>query len=141
MMLSTSTPLRMLPLWRRWCCVTRAWVLGLLTLAVLGASASPLLNPQALQLVCSAGGSVRWVATAEASLSAADSGNQDQDQGPAAGHALECALCLGTGLLPHLAGLSDLPPGPAARAEQGATNERAPDPPSQFPARGPPARA
>lgn len=56
-----------------------AWFV--LTLGV--AVASPLVHPKAMEIVCSAGGSVKLVAV---------DGSGESDQG--AGHTLDCSLCL-----------------------------------------------
>lgn len=66
------------------------WMLACFVLAVGVAVAAPVVNPQALSLVCSAGGSVKLVAA-----DAADSG------APAAmAHTLDCVMCLPVGVPP-----------------------------------------
>lgn len=69
--------------------VTRG-VLLWFVLAMTAALASPLLQPQAVQLVCSAAGAVKLV--------------NDQDAGPRV-HTLDCVLCTGLGTALPLEGL------------------------------------
>ena len=66
------------------------WMLACFALAVGVAVAAPVVNPQALSLVCSAGGSVKLVAA------------DDVDSGaPAAmAHTLDCVMCLPAGAPP-----------------------------------------
>lgn len=66
------------------------WMLACFALAVGVAVAAPLVNPQALSLVCSAGGTVKLVAA------------DDVDSGSAAAmaHTLDCVMCLPAGAPP-----------------------------------------
>jgi hypothetical protein len=126
--------------WRRVCAASKAWLLGVLALAVLGASANPLVNPQDLQWVCSADGTLRWVAPAD---TASDDTLASVDANPAQGmgHGLECVLCLGSAPPLEPAHWSAPLPESGGLAKDGVTNERAEPAPSQFPARGPPLQA
>lgn len=135
-----AKPLSRSQAWRRVCAASKAWLLGVFALAVLGASANPLVNPQALQWVCSADGTLRWVAPAD---TASDDTLASVEASPAQGmgHGLECALCLGSAPPLQLADWSVPRPQSTGHAKHGVSNERAEAAPSQFPARGPPLQA
>ena len=106
-----------------------AWFVASLGVAV----AAPLVHPQRMEQVCSAGGEARWVI---ASVGATD------DAAPPLHHGLECPLCLPSALPPVCAsaGLrtqSPLPSMPAPRycAPQAEATG------SPFPPRAPPLTA
>ena len=93
------------------------------------AAASPLVQPRAMQLVCSAGGAVKLLV---------DSGDGLVEAGS---HTLDCALCLMGGAPPPAAASARLP---LARAHQPQATPRAAAPHvadarAPLPARGPPA--
>ncbi len=69
------------------------WMLACFALAIGVAVAAPVVNPQALSLVCSAGGSVKLVAA------------DDVDGGAPAtmAHTLDCVMCLPAGAPPATA--------------------------------------
>lgn len=104
-------------------------LLACFALALVAAAISPLLQPRALQVVCSADGQWRLLA-----------GTDEGQPAPGGTHALDCALCLPAGApaarLPALAP----PPAPASRPRvlrahaHRVRQTRAPLPP-----RGPPA--
>ena len=101
-------------------------VLAWFALSLGVAIASPLVKPQALQLVCSAAGTVKLVPG-------------DADAGPsAAGHLLDCPLCAPGGAPgPHAAAVPRfLPPQPAPAAWSAWPPALAASAP--LPARGPP---
>ncbi|WP_431777852.1 DUF2946 family protein [Ottowia caeni] len=96
---------------------------------VLGvAAASPLVNPQAVQMVCSANGSIKLVA---------DTGEELTDTSRA--HTLDCALCLLANTPPHASAALPVPPMGVAQV----LAPRTPEPVLELlgaplPARGPP---
>lgn len=108
------------------------WMVVSFVLSMGVAVAAPVLHPQALTLVCTTAGSVKFVA---------ESGDS-ADSLPAAmqAHALDCVLCLPAGAPPSTPAAQPVPM--AARTVQPAA------PPAQLitrlvntaPARGPPAR-
>jgi hypothetical protein len=98
--------------WMHWLrsVALRRWVLACFMLAVGAATASPLVHPQNMQLLCTANGVVKLVAVAGASSVVSDGtsgGTSDQSLGSVAdAHKLDCALCLPgmatPAALPHL---------------------------------------
>lgn len=94
------------------------------------AAASPLVQPRAMQLVCSAGGAVKLLV---------DSGDGWVESGPA--HPLDCALCLLADAPPsHTAGATPAPvAAPSAPHAPRATAPRVALAGAPLPARGPPA--
>jgi hypothetical protein len=111
-------------------------VLAWFVLSVGLAVTAPLVQPQSLSLVCSAGGSVKLVASAAL-------GEQGSPGAPvAAHHTLDCVLCLALAAPPsaavHLAATAPLPAGlPLGQPGTHIIGRTAAPPP----ARGPPARA
>lgn len=67
----------------RFLACARGWVLGWMVLSVLVATLSPLVKPQAMNLVCSTAGLIQLVVTG-------DDGNTQ----PMGSHGMDCALCL-----------------------------------------------
>lgn len=119
-----------LPSWRKAHHLAR-FVLLWFALYLGVAIAAPLVQGQGLQLVCTATGSIKLVATGATDDAGAG--------GSAAGHSLECPLCAGPGAPPAAAGFGlamlarppfALPAQPATRV---ALHTAAPPP-----ARGPP---
>lgn len=109
------------------------WMLVWFALSIGVAVAAPVVNPQALTLICTTAGSVKFV-----SSDAADDG-----AGSPAGmqaHALDCVMCLPAGSPPAA------PAAPVLHAAAHAV--QAPEPPALYPsryadaasARGPPSR-
>lgn len=100
-----------------------------LTLGV--AVASPIVHPQALELVCSASGSMKLVAVG--------------DEAPgvqASSHSLDCSLCLPAALPAQAAIARSLPPAPAANAQHPfASAHIAALAGAPLPPRGPPLRS
>ena len=78
-----------------------AWFILALGVAV----ASPIVHPKTMELVCSAGGSMKMVVTSDDS--------QRSATGP---HTLDCALCLVTSVPMPQAGTTCAPPHPLAHA-------------------------
>ena len=107
------------------------WMVVSFVLSMGVAVAAPVLNPQALTLVCTTAGSVKFVAESGDSAGSLPAAMQS--------HALDCVLCLPAGAPPST--LAVPPVLMAARTAQPAA------PPAQFitrlvnaaPARGPPA--
>jgi hypothetical protein len=109
------------------------WMLVWFALSIGVAVASPVVQPQAMTLICSTSGSVKFVAA-----SAADASDQDAAK-LAQPHGMECVFCLPAGALPVDASAT-VPPGPQLatqpEAALAALHVRPRDPAS---ARGPPA--
>jgi hypothetical protein len=80
------------------------WVLACMVLALGVSVASPLVNPQSMELVCSAAGSVKLIQKT-------DDGGQ-----PLTGHALDCPLCTPMAPPPHMVVLAVAQPQPLAHA-------------------------
>ena len=109
------------------------WMLVWFALSIGVAVAAPVVNPQALTLICTTAGNVKFVA---------ESVGDNADSAPSGmqAHALDCVLCLPAGAPPSTPAAQPVPM--AARTVQPAA------PPAQFitrlvntaPARGPPAR-
>jgi len=103
-------------------------VLAWLVLAIGVAVASPLVKPGVMELVCSGAGAMK--------LLVADS---DTGGTPAAGHTLDCPLCVGLGAPPPVARIPDEPMLPLAKAVQSIPSARiAALLAGPLPARGPP---
>lgn len=116
--------LRTLRLLRR---LVLAWFMG----SLLVAGASPLLNPQSFELICSAAGTVKLVAQGDDGAAA--------ELGAAAMH---CPLCMVSGPPPAAVPVVLPTPLPLGRALQSIPAARiAAATASPLPARGPPARA
>jgi hypothetical protein len=86
----------------------KRWVIACFMLAVGAATASPLVQPQNMQLLCAANGVVKLIAVSDAS-----DDTSDESMGRLAGaHTLDCALCLPAMLtppaLPHLPTSNDV---------------------------------
>jgi hypothetical protein len=91
------------------------------------ATASPIVNPNPTQLVCSASGTMKVVSTG------------DDLDGTATGHALECPLCTGIGAPPPLALVAfDIAQPLAYTAQSIASARIASATAAPLPARGPP---
>jgi hypothetical protein len=109
------------------------WMLVWLALSIGVAVAAPVVNPQALTLICTTAGNVKFVADpASDNADSAPSGMQT--------HALDCVMCLPAGAPPVA---SWVPPvGPVARSAQpAAALARVPARFAQAAsARGPPAQ-
>lgn len=105
--------------------VLARWVLVWFALSLGAAMASPLVKPQAMQLVCSAAGTAK--------LLPADGG---EDSG--AGHLLDCPLCAASGVPPSTAMQPQhvAPEPPLAFAAATPVERRGARAP--LPARGPP---
>ena len=105
----------------------RRWVLTCFMLAICAATASPLLKPQSMELLCGTGGAMKLL------IKSADGDAVDST------HTLQCALCLQVSAPPPVIHLADF------RSELAYANESIPaavlaaltQPP--LPARGPPA--
>ena len=78
-----------------------AWFILALGVAV----ASPIVHPKTMELVCSAGGSMKMVVT-----------NDDSQRAATGPHTLDCALCLATSAPLPQAGAPFEPPHPLAPA-------------------------
>lgn len=108
--------------------VLARWVLAWFALSLGVAAASPLVRPQAIDLVCSAAGTVKLVVKG-------DLPNQ-----PSGSHLLDCPLCLLLGAPPPAPAVVALPP-----ARDGAVRPQPDSVPfvaraaAPLPARGPPA--
>jgi hypothetical protein len=100
------------------------FVLVWFALSVGVAVASPLVKPQAMELICSSAGVMKVLFTT-------DDGGQDTVQ-----PALDCPLCAATSAPPPLARLAAEPPQSLAYVSPGI----AADPLAAFPAAPPPAR-
>jgi hypothetical protein len=109
------------------------WMLVWLALSIGVAVAAPVVNPQALTLICTTAGNVKFVA---------ESNGEAADGLPTAiqGHALDCVMCLPAGGLPVTSEAQQA--GPAARSPQpAALPERVPARlANATSARGPPAQ-
>ena len=105
----------------------RRWVLACFMLAIGAATASPLLKPQSMELLCGTGGAMKLLIK---------SSNGDAVEST---HTLQCALCLQASAPPPILAL------PTFRSDLAYANESLPaavlaaltQPP--LPARGPPA--
>lgn len=108
------------------------WVLACFVLSLGVAIASPIVKPQATELVCSAAGAVKVIVQT-------DDGPQELAAGASASH-LDCPLCLLTGAPPPLPqALSFATPLPLGRAVQSIPAARlAAVTAAPLPARGPP---
>ncbi|MBT3068533.1 DUF2946 family protein [Rhodoferax sp. U11-2br] len=108
------------------------WMLVWFALSIGVAVAAPVVNPQALMLICSAAGSVKFVAQSTGD-------NPDGAPSGMQGHTLDCVMCLPVGAPPLVSWVPAT--GPAVRSPQTAS------PPEHVPtrfanaasARGPPA--
>lgn len=127
--------MHLLPFLRNARHVTR-FVLVWFALSLGVAIASPLVKPQGMQLICSAAGTLKIVAT---------TGDAATPDGPAttlAGHTLDCPLCANVGAPPPLAPAAFSATTPQAYAlpvpqtVHPVAHDGAP-----LPARGPPAQA
>jgi hypothetical protein len=108
------------------------WMLVCFALSIGVAVAAPLVHPQALTLVCTTAGAVKFVAG---------------DEGPDAGaspermaHTLDCVLCLPAGAPPFATVAAWAPASPAA-LPPGTFRSATPQDTEPASARGPPARA
>lgn len=111
-------------------CLLRRLVLAWFMASLLAAGASPLVNPQAIELVCSATGTVKLIVQG--------------DDGPAemGMAAMDCPLCMVSGPPPAAAQVALPSPLPLGRALQSIPAARiAAATASPLPARGPPALA
>ncbi len=105
-----------------------AWFVLTLGIAV----ASPIVNPQAMEMVCSAGGSMKMIVID-------DNGPQDMAD---AHSALDCPLCLGIAAPPPLAAQHVTTPQPLGLALQPIVSARiAAFGGASLPPRGPPTHA
>ena len=104
-------------------------VLAWFVLALGVAVASPLVKPQAMELVCSSAGNVKLVQTG-------DDGSQPS------GHVLDCPLCLlASAPPPAVAGVPQATPVRATTLAAGTTAPRVSRTAAPLPPRGPPSRA
>jgi hypothetical protein len=106
--------------------ITR-FVLVWFALSIGVAMASPMVNPKALDVVCSSGGGMKWVVVGD---------DADTASTP---HTLDCPLCASVAAPPLVTSPSFAPASPLAHAVQPVTAARlaaATAPP--LPSRGPP---
>lgn len=82
-------------------------VLAWFLLAVGVAIASPIVQPQAMEMVCTAGGGVKLVAL-----------DSDATDATAAHHTLDCPMCQAATVPPAMQRASSVPPQPLAHALQ-----------------------
>ncbi len=103
------------------------WVMLWFALSLVAAMASPIVHPQAMELVCSTGGVMKLVVKS-------DDGAQ-----PMAGHTMDCAMCLTVAPPPPMAARVAEPPQPLAHVMQPiAAAHIASLTAAPLPARGPP---
>ncbi len=96
------------------------------------AAASPLVNPQSMEMVCSGSGVMKMVIQ--------DQSQSDEGLGVASGHTLDCSLCGAVGAPPPVAISLPALPQPLAYALQTIPQARiAALTGAPLPARGPPA--
>ena len=103
-------------------------VLAWFVLSIGVAGASPVVHPTGMDLVCSSGGDMRWVALGD-----------DDGQSNASGHTLDCPLCAGLSAPPVQASRTQPAPSSLAHAlapVMAARIAAATAPP--LPSRGPP---
>ena len=104
------------------------WVLVWFALTISVAIASPIVQPQGLQLVCAGQGGMKLLVSG------------DDGSSPATGHTLHCPLCVGIGAPPPVAVVKFYPVQPLAYVLQGiAAAHIAAATAAPLPARGPPA--
>lgn len=104
------------------------FVLVWFVLSIGVAIASPIVKPQAMELICSASGAMKLLVKTD-----------DGGKGAFNGHALDCPLCASTSAPPPVAGASAAPTRPPTQVLQSVPAARAASrAAAPLPARGPP---